>query len=245
MSADASFAGLKIPFSHPNADDYARAFVAAGAPQALAAAGSTKTDAAAIVSRSSGVTGADGAKGVILPAADLAGHTRTVVNAGAQALFVYPDAGGTINGDTADDPVSVAPNQVAIFYKTAALTWRLLGESAVGNACTATAAGLTTGTIPTSGLFQSVAVTSASSANYITLPAPVPGTQLVIDVGANGYNLQSSAPATVAINGGTGASAKSAVGANVTLLAYCVSATKWKVLQMAAAGTVTALAAAA
>jgi hypothetical protein len=51
---------------------------------------------------------------------------------------------------------------------------------------------------------------------------------LVIDIGANGCDMKSSAPATVAINGGVGASAKSAVAANSTCFMICITATAWK-----------------
>lgn len=77
---------------------------------------------------------------------------------------------------------------------------------------------------------EHVSVTS-SNANYIVvLPQPVVGKMLVINVGATGFELRSSAPATIAINGGSGASAESAIAANSTILAICLSATAWKAI---------------
>ena len=108
---------------------------------------------------------------------------------------------------------------------------------------TATADGLTTGII--SDTSTHVTVTSADAAHLITLPAPTPGRMLVIHVGATGFDLRSSAPATVAINGGTGASAKSAIAANSTILAICVSATAWKAIFLDADSDVAKVTAAA
>lgn len=73
-----------------------------------------------------------------------------------------------------------------------------------------------------------VQVTSGNAAHVITLPAPVVGQIVVINVGANGYELRSSDPATIAINGGSGAGAESALAANTTAVMICVSETAWK-----------------
>jgi hypothetical protein len=70
-------------------------------------------------------------------------------------------------------------------------------------------------------------VTSANSAHLVTLPAPVPGTRVSLIGNATGYDLRSSAPATVAINGGTGASAKTAVAASLLQECRCVTPTAW------------------
>jgi hypothetical protein len=75
-----------------------------------------------------------------------------------------------------------------------------------------------------------VAVTSANANHIVILPAPTPGRQVVINVGANGFELRSSAPATVAINGGAEANAESAIAANSTIIAICISATAWKAI---------------
>jgi len=90
-----------------------------------------------------------------------------------------------------------------------------------------------------------VVVTSANAAHVITLPAPVVGKVVTIVNGATGYELRSSDPATIAINGGTGAGAESAIGANVVVVCRCVSATRWICSNYATAGTESATEAAA
>ena len=90
-----------------------------------------------------------------------------------------------------------------------------------------------------------VTVTASANTKKVTLPTPTPGRMVVIDVGANGFKLQSSAPASVAINGGTGASAVSAIAANSTCVLFCVSATAWKGFFMDADSDVAKVAAAA
>jgi len=97
-------------------------------------------------------------------------------------------------------------------------------------ACTATSGGLTTGIVQPAGFVSYVAVTSSNADHIIVLPAPVPGAIVILNVGANGYELRSSDPATIAINGGTGSSAESAIAANSTVIAICLSATAWKAI---------------
>ena len=105
-------------------------------------------------------------------------------------------------------------------------------------AITANADGLTTAIVPNGNCF--VTVTSANSTDLVTLPAPIPGTVVWFKVGANGFKLRSNAPATVAINGGTGASASSAVATTITLRLICVSATQWISTSFTTAGVVAA-----
>ena len=62
----------------------------------------------------------------------------------------------------------------------------------------------------------------------IILPAPVPGTIVILHNGATGYELRSDAPNTVAINGGTGSAGESAIPANSTVFMICVTTTAWK-----------------
>jgi len=108
---------------------------------------------------------------------------------------------------------------------------------------TATTDGLTTGIIADTATH--VTVTSSSANNIVTLPTPTPGRMLVIDVGANGFKLQSSAPSTVAINGGSGSTAKSSIAASSTILAICISATAWKAIFLDADSDVAKVGAAA
>jgi hypothetical protein len=93
---------------------------------------------------------------------------------------------------------------------------------------TATATGATTGTIADAGLIQFVTVTCDDANKIIILPTPTPGRIVILDNGATGYELRSSTPTTIAINGGTGAAAESAIAASSTVIAICLSATAWK-----------------
>ena len=117
------------------------------------------------------------------------------------------------------------------------------GVAFKNQAVTATDAGLTTGTILADT--SHATVTSSAATKQVMLPVPVVGRVLTINVGANGFDLKSSAPATIAINGGSGASAKSAIAANSTCTLICVSATAWKGFFMDADGDVAKIAAAA
>lgn len=101
------------------------------------------------------------------------------------------------------------------------------GSSQAGT-LTATADGTGTGAITQATQRGYYTVTSGNSAHIVTLPAPVVGKEVILDVGANGFKLQTTAPATIGINGGTGASAKSTIAANSTCFLICVSATSWK-----------------
>ena len=109
---------------------------------------------------------------------------------------------------------------------------------------TATSDGLTTAVI--SDTTTHVTVTSANADYIIVLPTPTPGRHVVIHNGATGYELRSSAPATVLINGGTGgASVESAIPANSTVFMTCVTATAWKGFFMDADGDLAKVEAAA
>lgn len=99
---------------------------------------------------------------------------------------------------------------------------------------TATVAGATTGTIAAAGSLQFVTVTSGDAAHIIILPAPTPGTIVILANGATAYELKSSAPSTIAINGGTGAAVSSTIAANSMVIAVCTSATTWQAIRIAA-----------
>lgn len=100
----------------------------------------------------------------------------------------------------------------------------------------ATAAGAA---IPDGTLF--VSVTNETDANDIAiLPAPTPGSLLFIH-SAEGFELRSSAPGTVGINGGTGATVESAIPAGVLSILFCLTATAWVGFEVDAVGAVTAV----
>lgn len=119
----------------------------------------------------------------------------------------------------------------------------LTGFQTTATARTATADGLTTGLIADGTGF--VTVTSADANHIITLPTPTPGARVVLRNAGTGYELRSSAPTTVAINGGSGASAESAIGANVLVTCVCGTATTWVCMNQSTNGTVSATEAAA
>jgi hypothetical protein len=99
-----------------------------------------------------------------------------------------------------------------------------------------TAAGLTTGTIAEAGRLQVVLVESAAADNIIILPPPVVGTIVILLGNATGYELRTTDPATIGINGGTGAGAESAIPASTCAILICQSATAWKGFQSQGTG---------
>ncbi len=98
---------------------------------------------------------------------------------------------------------------------------------------TATADGLTTGTIADAGYWQFVTVTSASADHIIVLPTPTPGKVVMLKNGATGYELRTSTPASISINGGAEANAESAIAASTLVFAVCTSATTWQAWSIA------------
>lgn len=82
----------------------------------LAAAGTTKDDAAALTSRWNIVTTVASGSGVRLTA----GISTTVSNRGANLLAVYPPSGGQIEGLGVDAPLMIAPgHDVSIAFDPA------------------------------------------------------------------------------------------------------------------------------
>jgi hypothetical protein len=122
-----------------------------------------------------------------------------------------------------------------LFYRSG--TW-VNGPRIVSEARTATAApGGTTGVVSAGTNF--VTVTSDDANKVITLPTPTPGTTIALANGATGYELRSSDPATVAINGGSGANAESAIPANTLTVCTCKTATTWLCSNTSTNGTST------
>jgi len=70
-------------------------------------------------------------------------------------------------------------------------------------------------------------VTSTHADHVVQLPTPTPGTLVWLQGSTAGYELRTSAPATVALNGGSRASAESAIPAGVIVRAVCTTATTW------------------
>lgn len=103
---------------------------------------------------------------------------------------------------------------------------------------TATVDGTGTGQIATTT--DVVTVVSDDANKIITLPAPVVGKWIRLRNGATGYELRTNAPASVSINGGSGANAESAIGANVRTVCGCDTATAWVCTNFSTAGVVSA-----
>lgn len=112
-----------------------------------------------------------------------------------------------------------------------------------GVAITATTDGLGDGTIPSGADY--VAVTSANSANLVTLPNAAVGSEVALRNAATGYGLRSHDPATNAINGGTGATAKTAIAANTLVVCRRATAATWICSSTTTAGVVSVTTAAA
>ncbi len=115
-----------------------------------------------------------------------------------------------------------------------ALTWGQ-GSQSTPTARTATADGLTTGIIaPGTSV---VSVTSANATYLVTLPPPVAGNSLVVSVGANGFRLQTSDPATIGINAATpGGGTYMQIPAQSTAFIFYQSATNFTVFIFSNAG---------
>jgi hypothetical protein len=115
-------------------------------------------------------------------------------------------------------------------------TGNVSGYALKSEARTATDTGATTGTI--SAGVTHVVVTCDDANKIIILPAPVPGLVVTLVNGATGYELRTSNPATISINGGAGADAESAIAASMVIVMTCVSATAWIGASYTAAGVV-------
>lgn len=114
-----------------------------------------------------------------------------------------------------------------------AIAWTQ-GSQATPTARTATADGTGTGAIAAGT--SSVAVTCDSASKYITLPPPVAGNSIVLNVGSNGFRLQTTDPATIGINGVSGASSYIQVPANSQVFVWCLSATAFMVFIFTSTG---------
>ena len=105
-------------------------------------------------------------------------------------------------------------------------------------AITATADGATEGKIRQGGFYR---VSSTNNDHIVTLPAAIPGTVVYLNSVAEtseAYELRSSDPSTIAINGGTGSNVESAIATGIALVrCICISSTAWIATQFANDGT--------
>lgn len=120
-----------------------------GTEGTVAAAGAAQATAGVLTNETNVVTGADGAKGVIL-LADLCvpgGPSITVINSdAAQTLLIYPQVGGAINAAGTNNPVSLLAGGVAVFYPSSDTQWY-----ATVSTSTATVTDMTVATLTFSG----------------------------------------------------------------------------------------------
>jgi hypothetical protein len=89
---------------------------------AVAAAGSTQGDAAALAEGINVVSAADGTKGVILPTA-VAGMVIIVKNTAAGALKIYPATGGAINAVAANSAYSITNLTSSLLVASSTTQW--------------------------------------------------------------------------------------------------------------------------
>ncbi len=92
-----------------------------------------------------------------------------------------------------------------------------------------------------------VQVTDADGTNYVQLPAPAVGATVVFlpEAEGNGFNLISSDPENIGINGGAEEDAESAVGDGVVVTCICATETNWVCTTIDDDGTAGALSPAA
>jgi hypothetical protein len=90
----------------------------------LAAAGTTVTDAAQLLEGFTVVTGADGTKGVKLPATPTAGMVVWIKGTTAAVLKVWPDAAATINAIGSNGALSLTTGVMpSLFVAASATQW--------------------------------------------------------------------------------------------------------------------------
>ena len=89
----------------------------------IAAAGSSQSDATAIVNTITIVTDADGTKGVILPAVTAGAYYEVYNSVATNGLKIYPATGDDINDGTADAAITTEGKTHAIFRGLDDATW--------------------------------------------------------------------------------------------------------------------------
>lgn len=92
-------------------------------PAAVAAAGSTAGDAAALSYGMNIVSAADGTKGVILPTGFPGAKVSVYSSVATNGLKVYPHTGGDINDGTTDAAVTIEGKTHSIFECMDGTTW--------------------------------------------------------------------------------------------------------------------------
>lgn len=94
-----------------------------GQTSTIAAAGNSQGTATAVTASLTTVTGADGTKGVILPAALPGDTVRIYSSAATNALIVYPPSGAAINAASANASYSHTAQTEHIYCCFSATQW--------------------------------------------------------------------------------------------------------------------------
>lgn len=209
---------------------------------AVAAAGSSATDATAMTDQVNAVTAADGTKGVALPAAATTTGPIWVINTVETAILkVYPVNGGNdnINGLAEDAAISIAPGQAAVFIPTSATQWYCEASAQImppASVASVAAAG-TTAADATVLASQINAVTASDAAKGVALPAAALGLAVYVQ-----NTVQTATLKVYPVNGGNdninslAEDAAFVMGAGKGAWFVCTSATQWYCPQNAGAG---------
>lgn len=98
--------------------------VLSGDAAAVTPAGSSQSDGTAITAKINVITGADGTKGVVLPAGDGDTAVYLLYSATAtNACKVYPPTGGSINAGAANAAFSMTAQKPTLFVRVSSTQW--------------------------------------------------------------------------------------------------------------------------
>ena len=146
------------------------------------------------------------------------------------------EIGDTSGGKAVVIATSTGNTTVAGTLDVTGATTFTAGAQSASVARTANTAGAGDSVIANGSSF--VTVTSSVGTKTITLPTPTPGNIVWLYEASNGYELRSSAPATVKINGGgTDAAHSSTVAATELVRCVCTTSTTWVCNKFGANGT--------
>ena len=183
---------------------------------------------------------------VALPLATANTHTAVITKLVQHINNTRPNFNGFITvGDDLTTIVGGAAGSAETEYlmpEISAVGTITILQGSVGTedttAITATSDGATEGKIRQGGFYR---VSSTNNDHIVTLPAAIPGTVVYLNSVAEtseAYELRSSDPSTIAINGETGSNVESAIATGIALVrCICISSTAWIATQFANDGT--------
>jgi len=108
----------------------------------VTAAGATQGTATALTTSYNVITTAAAGTGVILPTPLLNGWAISIVNRGANAVNVYPNTGGSINGGVANAPFVLTAGNAVILENSSTTAWFQTSNVASAGTGTVTSVGL-------------------------------------------------------------------------------------------------------